>query len=356
MLLQSRLLRDTVQLAPNNQVLFLNSAADPFVALAAQQISTGRITLAEDNIASLHTAIEAVGLTSLPSNTVRHIAFHEYTLLEPASTVDVAVMNLLYQPNNTWMFYGLQVAAYALKAGGSLYIVGAKDRGVLSIAKRMQEYFGNVETLAISKGQRVVRSRVGTQFIAPPEAGKGKNSSTPILGRDKSGPYDSLVFADGQLDEGTRLLLDVLEVQAADEALDIGCGAGFIGLHIARLASKGHVTMVDASLAAVAVAQQRVEESGLTNIQVWPSDGARAVLHCGFDLVVTNPPFHLGGIQTTETAGRFIREAAQVLRPRGRFYLVANRFLKYEPALRASFKVVEEVGGNTRFKVLRALC
>jgi 16S rRNA (guanine1207-N2)-methyltransferase len=85
------------------------------------------------------------------------------------------------------------------------------------------------------------------------------------------------------------------------------------------------------------------------------SDGAQAVLQQRFDLVVTNPPFHAGGLQTTEIAQRFIREAAQVLKARGRFYLVANRFLKYEPALRAHFKKVEEVGGNTRYKVLRAL-
>ncbi len=80
----------------------------------------------------------------------------------------------------------------------------------------------------------------------------------------------------------------------------------------------------------------------------------QTVLAQRFDLVVTNPPFHLGGIQTTQIAERLIREAAQVLRPRGRFYLVANRFLKYEPTMRACFKLVEEVSGNTRFKVLRA--
>src|SRR5712692_2871859 len=227
MLVQSRLLRGTVQLAPNNQVLFLNSAADPFVALAAQQISTGRITLAEDNIASLHTAIEAVGLTSLPSNTVRHIAFHEYTLLEPASTVDVAIMNLLYQPNNTWMIYGLQVAAYARKAGGSLYIVGAKDRGVLSMAKRMQEYFGNVETLAISKGHRVLRSHKADEGTWHPqgvplhEPSKG-NVVAPLVGTRLADPLSSLiptVFAQGNLDEGTRLLLEALEVHVTDETL-----------------------------------------------------------------------------------------------------------------------------------------
>ena len=360
MLLQSRLLADTVQLAPDNRVLFLNSAADPFVSSVAGQLGTGTITLAEDNIASLHAALQEAERNGLAANHLRHVAFHEYTLREPAATMDVAIMNLLYQPSNIWMLYGLQVASYALKPGGRLYVVGARDRGVLSIAKRMQEYFGNVETLAISKGYRVVCSRnsfsgdktwhpQGMPLHIFPPASDHQNVV------DSSSPLVSLVFSDGKLDEGTRLLLEALEVRPTDEALDIGCGAGFIGIHIARLANRGKVTMVDASLVSIAVAERRVAESGLANIRVLASDGAQAVLQQRFDLVVTNPPFHVGGIQTTEIAQRFIREAAQVLKARGRFYLVANRFLKYEPALRDHFKTVDEVGGNTRYKVLRAL-
>jgi 16S rRNA (guanine1207-N2)-methyltransferase len=366
MLLPSRLLADTVQLAPDNQVLFLNSAADPFVSLVARQLTTGAITLAEDNIASLHVALQEAEHIGLHANRLRHVAFHEYTLREPAATMDVAIMNLLYQPGNAWTLYGLQMAAYALKPGGRLYVVGAKDRGVLSIAKRMQEYSGNVETLSISKGYRVVCSHntfpdstswgvraSQAPLLALPVPQTGSSRGMPLHFDDTSSSLVSLVFADGKLDEGTRLLLEALEVRPTDEALDIGCGAGFIGIHMARLAS--NVTMVDVSLATVAVARRRVEESGLTNIRVLPSDGAQAVLQQRFDLVVTNPPFHLGGIQTTEIAERFIGEAAQVLKPRGRFYLVANRFLKYEPALRAHFKTVDEVAGNTRYKVLRAL-
>ena len=146
-----------------------------------------------------------------------------------------------------------------------------------------------------------------------------------------------------------------MEVRATDEALDIGCGTGFVGLHIAQLATRGQVTMVDSSLAAVAASQQAVVESGLNNVQVLPSDGVQAVQTRRFDLVATNPPFHQGGLQTTDIAESFIRGAAQVLWPQGRFYLVANRFLKYEPTLRMYFKQVEEIGGNTRFKVLCAL-
>ena len=333
-MLHSRLLADTVQLAADKQVLILNSAADPFVPIAAQQLSTGAITLAEDNIANLQAAQTA--LAQIQRNST-HIALHKYISHYPPATMDVAVMNLLYQASNAWIAYELQVAAYALKPGGLLYVVGAKDRGILSVAKRMQELFGNVETLAISKGHRLVCS------IQPQQADT----------RHADTQHGAILFAGGRLDEGTQLLLEALEVRATDEALDIGCGAGFIGIHIAKLAREGNVTMVDASLAAVDAVRQIVEQDGLANIAVLPSDGAQAVLSQRFDLVVTNPPFHLGGLQTTEVAERFIREAAQVLRPRGRFYLVANRFLKYEPIMRTCFATVEEVRGNTRYKVLR---
>ena len=392
MTLQINLLNNTIQLTSHHQILFLNSAADPFVSTAAQHITTGTITLAEDNIASLRQAQQQAS----PSHNLRHIPFHEYVSKEPPATIDIAIINLLYQPAKTWTLYGLQVAAYALKPGGQLYVVGAKDRGILSIAKHMQEIFGNVETLLISKGHRVVSSRKidhtsnhstaekilsqnRTHFpqIPSPTAQDNPSNSPSekilsqnrthfpqIPSRSANAPagsslldtlYGPSVFAQGKLDEGTRLLIEALQVQPADEALDIGCGAGYLGLHIARQASQGHVTMVDASLVTVALAQRNITESGLLNINVLPSDGAQAVLSQRFDLVVTNPPFHQGGIQTTEIAERFIREAAHVLRPQGRFYLVANRFLKYEPTLKAHFNNVAEVGGNTRFKVLLAL-
>jgi len=346
MILHSQLLSGSVQLTADQHLLVINSAADPFVLKAAQQLRAGQITLAEDNIAALPIGTQSIASLSDTitnagkQNSVsfyRHIPFHRYVSYESPATIDVAVMNMLYQPSNAWMMYGLQVAGYALKAGGHLYVVGAKDRGVLSMAKRMQTCFGNVETLSISKGQRVLCSLKHETL--------DRNEEVPLLE----------LFAEGKLDEGTHLLLEALEVCASDKALDIGCGVGFIGIHIARLATKGHVTMVDASLAAVDTAQHTIEQSGLTNVQVLPSDGTQAVISQRFDLVVTNPPFHQGGIQTTEIAERFIRQAAQVLRSHGRFYLVANRFLKYEPILRACFKTVEEVGGNGRYKVLKAL-
>lgn len=330
------LLTDTLHCAIDERVLLLNSASDPCVAVLAQQLSAGELVLAEDNVAAFAQAQAAIKGAGEVGPLFRQLAFHEYAQREAPAIMDVAVMNILYQPNNAWMRYGIQLAAYALKDGGRLYIEGAKERGILSLGKYVQEVFGNLETLKISKGQRVIcafkRTASGLAPIAPELA----------------------PFAEGKLDEGTSLLLEALEVHTTDFALDLGCGAGFIGAFIAERAAKGQVTLVDASLTSVAAARHLLEARRLENAQVLASDGIQEVCAQRFDLVATNPPFHIGGIQTTAIAEHFIREAAQVLRPRGRFYLVANRFLKYEPTLRACFATVEEVGGNTRFKVLRA--
>ena len=334
-MLQS-LLAKTLHCAIDERVLILNSSSDPCVPFLAQQLSAGELLLAEDNIVAARQAQVAIARLGKGRPRLRQVAFHEYSLHEAPATMDVAVMNILYQPNNAWMHYALQLAAYALKEGGRLYIEGAKDRGILSLGRRVQELFGNLETLEISKGQRVICAR-----------------KHEISGELISAPHFA-PFAGGKMDEGTSLLLEALVVHTTDLALDLGCGSGFIGAAIAERASKGQVTLVDASLTSVAAAQQLLEERELLNAQVLASDGTQVVRDQRFDLVATNPPFHMGGIQTTAIAERFIREASAVLRQRGRFYLVANRFLKYEPVLRDCFSVVEEVAGNTRFKVLRA--
>lgn len=328
MLFQSRLLCEYVPLKATDRLLMLNSALDPLVALARQCLVEGHIYLAEDNVSTLAESV---------ATHQHHLAFHTYILHHSAATMDVAAMNLLYLPSNTWMLYGLSVAAYALKLNARLYVTGAKDRGILTMAKRMRELFGNVETLAISKGQRVLCSTKRTDVTL------------------ESLPMPALhIFADNKLDTATSMLLDVLEIPKTATALDIGCGAGFIGLHMARQAVEGYVTMLDSSLAAVDVSRAAVEKAHLTNVQVLASDAAQVVLKQQFDLIATNPPFHQGGIQTLAIAERFIREAAQILSRDGHFYLVANRFLKYEPTLHTCFRNVEEVVGDTRYKVLHA--
>ena len=101
-MLQS-LLTQNLQFPIDERVLVLNSAADPCVPWLAQQLSAGELLLAEDNIAAWNQARAAIQRTGQTGLVFRQVPFHEYTLSEAPTTMDAAVMNVLYQPNNAWM-------------------------------------------------------------------------------------------------------------------------------------------------------------------------------------------------------------------------------------------------------------
>ena len=50
-----------------------------------------------------------------------------------------------------------------------------------------------------------------------------------------------------------------------------------------------------------------------------------------------------------------IAAAARALKPGGRFYMVANRGLPYEPLLKANFASFETLADNNKFRVTKAI-
>ena len=110
--------------------------------------------------------------------------------------------------------------------------------------------------------------------------------------------------------------------------------------------------MLDADINAVASARRTLAANGIGNAAVLLSDCAAAVQDRTFDVVVTNPPFHQGKATQYDVTYQFIRDAARLLRPDGRFYLVANRFIPYEETIRHWLGEVEAIYEDSRFKVL----
>lgn len=151
---------------------------------------------------------------------------------------------------------------------------------------------------------------------------------------------DRGVFAHAGIDPGTRLLIESMRVDPSDQVLDLGCGYGPIGLVAARLAGQGHVVLVDVNERAVDLAAQNARRLGLRNVEVLQGDGTQPVADRSFDVVVTNPPIRAG----KATLRRLIREIRNVLRPGGRFYLVART----AQGARTLAKDVEAVFGTAR--------
>ena len=71
-----------------------------------------------------------------------------------------------------------------------------------------------------------------------------------------------------------------------------------------------------------------------------------------FDVVVSNPPFHLGKSTELAIPWAFIDEAYDRLAPGGRLYLVANRTLPYERLIAERFGDVRTAHDGRRFKVI----
>jgi 16S rRNA (guanine1207-N2)-methyltransferase len=120
----------------------------------------------------------------------------------------------------------------------------------------------------------------------------------------------------------------------AATALDLGCGTGVLAAALVRARPELDTVAVDQSAAAVASAIATAEANGLGDrIRVVRDDAADSVPDASVDLVVCNPPFHVGAAVVTTAADRLFAAAGRVLRPGGELWTVYNSALRYKPTL-----------------------
>ena len=173
----------------------------------------------------------------------------------------------------------------------------------------------------------------------------------PYRGYGLSFMTDAGVFSKGELDPGTRLLLDALPDLAGD-VLDVGCGWGAIGIAVAKAYPDCRVTMVDVNRRALALCRENADRNRVT-VACLESDGLSAVAEQTFDAVITNPPIRAG----KQVIYRMFADAARQLSPGGALYLVirkqqgAESCVKY---LKTIFSSVEKLDKSGGYWVLRA--
>ena len=162
---------------------------------------------------------------------------------------------------------------------------------------------------------------------------------------------DAGVFSKGELDVGTRLLLDALPALSGD-VLDLGCGWGAIGVAVARANREARVVMADVNHRALGLAKDNCARNGVT-AEVIESDGMAAVMGRTFDAVITNPPIRAG----KQVIYKMFADAAVSLKAGGALYLVirkqqgAESCVKY---LKTLFDEVEKLDKSAGFWVLKA--
>lgn len=352
----SRLLADAVRPAADARVLLLGCGHGALGAALAGQAHAGATVLMDSSVVAA-----AMARRTLDANATANARVCEEASLpvELESWFDVAAIEL---PSDRKLARRWLLEAYrALRPGGDLFVAGASDQGARSAIADAAALFGGAGLLAYKQGSRVAQARKstgaapGVGWASEPGVAPGTWFEFEARARGLALRIHSLagVFAYDRVDEGTRLLLEALELQPGARVLDIGCGYGMIGLLAARLGAS-QVDLVDANLLAVASATENIAINGIAGARACAGDGVPAGAAERYDVVATNPPFHLGKAVDYEVARAFIEGARRALKSGGRFYLVANQFIRYDQLLRVSFARVTCVAETRSYRVWRS--
>jgi 16S rRNA (guanine1207-N2)-methyltransferase len=232
-----------------------------------------------------------------------------------------------------------------------LFVAGGRvkhmARGMNDILSR---HFEEVSATRARQKSRVLLARSPRQ-----ESG---STVWPVCGRDEALDLDvcahGAAFAGPRVDVGTRFLLDFLDDMApgAHTALDLGCGTGVLAAVLARARPRLRVIASDHSAAAVDSARATATVNGLADrIEFVRDDAAASVPDGSVDLVVLNPPFHIGNAVHAGVAEKLFVAAGRVLAPEGELWTVWNSPLGYRDALERHVGPTEQVGRNAKFTV-----
>ncbi|WP_281967152.1 class I SAM-dependent methyltransferase [Roseovarius nanhaiticus] len=160
------------------------------------------------------------------------------------------------------------------------------------------------------------------------------------------------VFSADGIDPASQALADNLPETLGAHVIDLGAGWGYLTHRALERDSIQRVDAIEADHAALACARLNVTDP---RAHLHWEDALRWRPETGADTVIMNPPFHTARKADPALGRAFIAAAAEMLKPSGQLWMVANRHLPYEQTLAGLFSDVSEApGGDTRFKLLHA--
>ncbi|WP_407275500.1 class I SAM-dependent methyltransferase [Halothiobacillus sp. DCM-1] len=162
------------------------------------------------------------------------------------------------------------------------------------------------------------------------------------------------LFSPREIDDGTRLLLDLLPPPAAGHrCIDLGCGYGPIGLALAKAQPAAEVILLDKDFVACDYARANAARNRLNNVTVSLSNGLEAVRDQKAHLIVSNVPAKVG----KELWSIMLFDAWRMLEPGGELWFVSINGLRdyFKRTFKEQFGHYDKVKQGRDYTVHRAV-
>lgn len=225
---------------------------------------------------------------------------------------------------NDGLLFLLHAALSHLTPTGELIVYGLNDEGIRSLDKK-------TEGLALST-EALFSKHHGKAWLVKPDPKAALKKSL----RDWQESFRINVneqtldlvtypgtFAHLTLDPGTELLLQYLKTAELGEhlhVLDFGCGVGTISAFLRALHPNMSFDLLDVDVVALEAAKINVPGSN-----VFLADGLNHARLGTYELVVSNPPLHIGKEQTRDLLMQFLSDVADHLVPHGAVVFVIQK-------------------------------
>lgn len=247
-------------------------------------------------------------------------------------------------------------AARLLKPAGELVLIGDKNEGIRTYARKAQQRLGG--TREENRSGSLWRARI-SRGSTPGEPLEDKHYAQlrPLEGNDgleyltKPGQ-----FGWNKIDRGSAFLLERLPTMLGQplplsgRVLDLGCGFGYLALN--ACAPDCRLCCTDNNAAALASVQANLSARGFSQAEVVASDAGDS-LSGPFDLVLCNPPFHAGFSVEGDLTDRFLEQIRRLLAPEGQACLVVNQHIPLERKAQGRFACIDRHADNGHFKLIR---
>lgn len=247
----------------------------------------------------------------------------------------------------------LAMLAESLPIDTPLWLFGSKDLGIKSADKLFDTTYWH-PPLKLAYGHHAQIWHSSIKAMRPQQGLAAWQQSFASKGITLMS-YPS-VFSHGHVDEGTALLLQHLPSQLPPNArfLDYGCGAGIIAAQLKQRFTDLTAEGLDINALALEATKATFATNNLGEIKLYHSDSLKAV-KAGYNLIISNPPFHTGKAVSLDAAHALIRDAKTKLAPKGELRLVANRFLAYDKVMQDVFNNCTIIAETKKFWILSAI-